>query len=95
MLRRVSSYRGSHPVGNYMFKVNNRNSRTRCEICSKLTITTVLVFLILTLNIFHSLFCVSIVKFGQANAGWVIFYRGIGRQTQSAITCSKLTIETL
>ena len=26
------------PVGNYMFKVNNRNTRTRCEICSKLTI---------------------------------------------------------
>ena len=25
---------------NYMFKVNNRNSRTRCEICSKLTIKT-------------------------------------------------------
>ena len=28
------------PAGNYMFKVNNRNSRTRCEICSKLTIKT-------------------------------------------------------
>ena len=26
------------PAGNYMFKVDNRNSRTRCEICSKLTI---------------------------------------------------------
>ena len=26
------------PAGNYMFKVNNRNTRTRCEICSKLTI---------------------------------------------------------
>ena len=30
----------SHPAGNYMFKVNNRNTRTRCEICSKLTIKT-------------------------------------------------------
>ena len=28
------------PVGIYMFKVNNRNTRTRCEICSKLTIKT-------------------------------------------------------
>ena len=28
----------SYPAGNYMFKVNNRNTRTRCEICSKLTI---------------------------------------------------------
>ena len=30
----------SNPAGNYMFKVNNRNTRTRCEICSKLTIKT-------------------------------------------------------
>ena len=30
----------SIPAGNYMFKVNNRNTRTRCEICSKLTIKT-------------------------------------------------------
>ena len=27
-----------NPDGNYMFKVNNKNIRTRCEICSKLTI---------------------------------------------------------
>ena len=27
-------------AGNYMFQVNNRNIRTRCEICSKLTIKT-------------------------------------------------------
>ena len=32
----------SFPVGNYMFKVNNRNTRTRCEICSKLTTKVVL-----------------------------------------------------
>ena len=29
-----------NPTDNYMFKVNNRNTRTRCEICSKLTIKT-------------------------------------------------------
>ena len=29
-----------YPVGIYMFKVNNRNTRTRYEICSKLTIKT-------------------------------------------------------
>ena len=28
------------PAGNYMFKVNYRNTRTRCEICLKLTIKT-------------------------------------------------------
>ena len=51
-------------TSNYMFKVNNRNTRTRCELCSKLTIKTpqndaigvVLVSLLLTLNVFHSLF---------------------------------------
>ena len=26
------------PAGNYMFKVKNRNTSKRCEICSKLTI---------------------------------------------------------
>ena len=29
-----------HPVGIYLLKVNNRNTRARCEICSKLTIKT-------------------------------------------------------
>ena len=28
------------PVGIYMFKVKNRNTRPRCEICSKLTVKT-------------------------------------------------------
>ena len=32
------SFLSKHPAGNYMFKVNNRSARTRCEICSKLTI---------------------------------------------------------
>ena len=30
----------ANPTGNYMFKVNNRNTRKRCKICSKLTIKT-------------------------------------------------------
>ena len=29
-----------NPAGSYMFNVNNRNTRARCEICSKLTIKT-------------------------------------------------------
>ena len=28
------------PAGIYLLKVNNRNTRTRCEICPKLTIKT-------------------------------------------------------
>ena len=39
----------SNPSGNYMFKFINRNTRTRCEICSKLTIK-------IHLKIFHTLF---------------------------------------
>ena len=48
------------PAGNDMFKVNNRNTRTRCEICSKLTIKIPerrrLISLLLTLGKFHTLF---------------------------------------
>ena len=35
---RVSLLSVFTPAGNYMFKVNDRNTKTRCEICSKLTI---------------------------------------------------------
>ena len=33
-------FRSSNPARIYLLKVNNRNTRTRCEICSKLTIKT-------------------------------------------------------
>ena len=35
MLMRYIFY---YPAGIYLLEVNNRNTRTRCEICSKLTI---------------------------------------------------------
>ena len=31
---------GFNPAGIYLLKVNNRNTRMRCEICSELTIKT-------------------------------------------------------
>ena len=34
------SYYDTSPVGIYLLKVNHRNTRARCEICSKLTIKT-------------------------------------------------------
>ena len=43
----------------YLFKINKRNTRKRCEICSKLTIKTLdtaLVFLLLTFSISHTCF---------------------------------------
>ena len=48
------------PAGIYMFKVNKRNTRTRCEICSKLTIK---------IPERHH-WRVSIVSLEQVNAGW-------------------------
>ena len=51
------------PAGTYLFRVNNGNTKTMCEICSKLTIKTpndvsdvVLVSLMLSLNSFHAFF---------------------------------------
>ena len=39
-MKRVIGEKMGYPDGNYMFKVDNRNTRTRCEICSKLTVKT-------------------------------------------------------
>ena len=36
----IKSELASDPVSNYMFKVNIRNTRTKCEIYSKLPIKT-------------------------------------------------------
>ena len=58
-------------AGNCMFKVNNRNTRTRREICSKLTIKT-------SEGRHWTYFTpcsrVSIGKFEQVNASWVGWY---------------------
>ena len=43
-------------VNKYMLKVNNKNTRKRCEIYSKLVIDIFLVYLLLTLNRFPT-FC--------------------------------------
>ena len=37
MIKDENIYKISNPVGNNMFKVNQRNSEARCEICSALT----------------------------------------------------------
>ena len=69
------------PAGNYMFKVNNRNTRIRYEICSKLIIKAphqndakgfVLVSL---LTYFTPCSRVFIVNFEQVNAVWGDFLK--------------------
>ena len=59
----------------YLFKINDRKSRKSCEICSKLTIKTPerrqgfrFGVLLLTLNIFHCFFSVSIIE--KVNVSW-------------------------
>ena len=59
-------------TGIYLLKVNCRNTGTKCEICSQLTIKTSerRLSLMLPLDIFHTL-CISIVNFKHVIAGWV------------------------
>ena len=49
------------PVGIYLLKVNNRNTRASCEICSELTVKT---------PERGHYFSVSIVNFEQVIADW-------------------------
>ena len=55
------NYSFSGPNNMYLFEFNNNNSRIKCEICLKLTLTTeaadvILVSIFLTLNLFNTLF---------------------------------------
>ena len=60
------------------FKLNNKTARTRCEICSKLTIKTPeerhgRLSGVIVISFEHISLCstVFIVNFEQVNAGWV------------------------
>ena len=65
------------PVGNYLFKVNNKNTTTRREICSKLTVKTPerrqwrrsSVFIVNFEHISTPCFSVYIPHFEQVNSG--------------------------
>ena len=58
-------YTTRYPVSNYGFEVNNRNTRTRCEICWKLTIKILWTY-------FTPCYSVSIVNFEHVYASWVL-----------------------
>ena len=55
-----------YPAGIYLLKVDNKNTRTRCEICSKLTIKTPE-----QLHWSRSDSSVSIINFEHVIAGWL------------------------
>ena len=69
----------AHPAAIYLVKLNNRNTRTRCEMCSKLTIKTSErrewrrsdVFVVNFWTYFTPCSSVSVVDFGYVIAGWV------------------------
>ena len=52
------------PANMYLFKVNHKSTSKRC------VIDVVLLFLLLTLNIYTTFSSVSIVGFEQVNVGW-------------------------
>ena len=69
-----------YPAGIYLFKVNNKNTRTMCEICPKFMIKTIEqrhwhcfgIFIVNFEKILHNCSSVSIVPFEKVNARWVI-----------------------
>ena len=63
----VNTLRKIFPAGIYLLKVNNRNTRTRCEICSKLTIK-------IPERPYWRRSSVSIVNFEYVTAGWIPEY---------------------
>ena len=67
-------YEQKYPANIYLFKVNNRNTRKRSKICSKLTIKTVASFYMVSIVNLEQIYCsgVFIVDIEQFNAdmGW-------------------------
>ena len=57
-LCKVKENLSNDPANIYLFKLNNKNTRKRCEIRSNLIIKTPerQIYLLLTLNIFHTVF---------------------------------------
>ena len=59
-----------NPANIYLFKVNNGNTKTMCEICSKSTILATEPHQILTRTTSVCSSGVSILHFEQVNTGW-------------------------
>ena len=83
----LNFYIGYNITGNYLLKVNNRNNRTRCEICSKLTIKTSFLYCEIWIY-FASCSCVSIVNFEHVIAGRECIQLHCGYVSQRSIETS-------
>ena len=78
----------------YLFKVTKGALAKDFEMCSKLTIKTpeqrpdgFLVSLLLTLNIFHTFFYVSVIDFEQLNAYWVEIHKSSTKKNVAIFFC--------
>ena len=67
-----------YPANIYLLKVNYKNTKKKCEICSKLTIEIPElhqclsdVFIVNLQHVSHNFFSVSIIDFEQVNARWI------------------------
>ena len=73
-MKQCGEYESHIPANIYVFKVNNRNTRTRCEIYSKLTIktpkTSFCCFYSKLWTYSTPFSSVSIVDFEQVNVSW-------------------------
>ena len=88
---KINFYRQSNfSASIYLLKVNNRNTRTRFEICSSLTIKTPERRPKITIKTPESLFTpcssASNVNFEQVNAGWVT------PETSNWTRCNKILV---
>ena len=103
----IENQNHNHPANIYLFNVNERNTRKRCEICSTLTIKSperrCSGDFIVTLNNFTPFSSVSIVEFEQVNISWKVAFLAViylfrvnnkNTRTMCAIR-SDLTIMTL
>ena len=76
---KIWKYNSSSYAGNFMFKIDNRNTRKRSEICSKLTIKILerhqwrhsRVFIVNFEHISYLVLLFYIANFEQANLDWV------------------------
>ena len=72
-----------YPAGICLLKVSNRNTRTRCEICSKLTIKTPK----RRQSRNSSVSSVSIVNIERVIAGWGVFKNGPNKRLSQIKDC--------
>ena len=76
------------PANIYLFKIKNRNTKKRCDVCSKLTVKTLdrhhrrrsSDFVVNFEHISHLFSSVSIVDFEQVNISWVTSMKRLVKQ---------------